>query len=210
MPTALYYPHTTLENEALLKTSLVLFDRVQWIAPDKVYEPQYNNQMAQAAMDLIGERLVPGAKEKALVHQEVRRLVSRPLPASFAFQLTDQELANRYRMLPGKLLWETWELLLKEAKFVSVSSEPASGYRCGSIYDFETRPALGLTLMGILAYSCAGANRIGITDMTDSYRALMNFFTASGGYDLAKPGKAQTHLDEYESLINISFQNYQL
>ena len=68
MTTALYYPHSRIENEALVKTSLVLFDRVEWIAPDDKYEPEYSNPRLSDAMSLVGQRHIPNQEEKELVH----------------------------------------------------------------------------------------------------------------------------------------------
>jgi hypothetical protein len=205
MPTALYYPHTRLENEGLLKTALVLFDKVRWIAPDHEYVPPYENALSQAAMDLIGERHVPTDGEKQMAHQEVEHLVSQPLPEQFVFQPKAPGY-NPYQILPGKFLQETWDLLQRESRFVDLSGAPATGYKQGAVYDYQTSPALGLTLMGILAYVCAGKSMLGITDLGDQYKASMNYLTTSIGFVHPEPERRQPNLDEFESLINISFK----
>jgi|GEM_PF-1325846 hypothetical protein len=210
MSTALYYPHSRIENEALVKTSLVLFDRVEWIAPDDNYEPKYDDPRLKQAMKIIEDRHIPNDQEKELAHAHVERLVSQPLPDWFVFKPTEPETANDFRyppyeILPDKFLTKTWDLL-QGADFVSRSGEPAKGYKHGEVFDYQTSPAMGLTLMGILAHVCAGATKRGITDQADSYAALMHYFMENGGFDCVEPGQQGPNLTEYERLITISFK----
>lgn len=210
MPTALYYPHSRLENEALVKTSLVLFDEVEWIAPDDQYAPEYADLKLAEAIDIIGRRHIPNEQEKVLVHREVERLVSQPLPEWFVFNPTEPGTSNDYRyypyqILPDKFLEKTWNLL-QDADFVTRSGEPATGYKNGGIFDYQTSPAMGLTLMGILAQVCVGTTKRGITDQGDSYAALMHYFMEAKGYQYVEPSEQRINLEEYERLITISFK----
>jgi hypothetical protein len=210
MPTALYYPHSRIENEALVKTSLVLFDEVEWIAPDNQYVPEYEDSQLAEAMDVIGRRHIPNEQEKQIVHREVERLVSQPLPEWFVFKPTEPDKSTDYRyypyqILPDKFLEKTWNLL-QDADFVTRSGEAATGYKSGGIFDYQTSPAMGLTLMGILAQVCVGTTKRGITDQGDSYAALMHYFMEARGYQYVEPSEQRINLEDYERLISISFK----
>jgi hypothetical protein len=141
MPTALYYPHTRLENQSLLKTALVLFDKVEWIAPDEVFQPKYQIPQAKEAMEVIGERYIPSTEEQDLVHKEVERLVAKPLPEWFVFEPENQDLASQarhpYEILPGKFLDKTWRLLQKKAGFVTRANLPAPEYKSCHYPNFD-------------------------------------------------------------------------
>jgi hypothetical protein len=203
MLTALYYPHTRFENEQLVKTALVLFDEVEWIAPDEYFRPQYKNPICADAMDVIGRRYVPSDEEKKLVHEEVVRLVSKPLPDWFVFRPTNENL--RYQIFPRKFSEDTWKLLLK-ANFVDKAKNPAPEYKSGSVYDYETSPALGLTLMGILADVCAGTAKRSLTDEEDGYAALIRHFTEEGGFEFTEPSQPNPEFETYEHLIAVSYK----
>lgn len=207
MPIALYYPHTKVEDESLLKNALVLWDELQYIAPDKHFQPHYKNPQFAEAMEVIGNRYIPSPEDKTRVHAEVKRLVDQKLPEWFVFKPENQDLAAnfRYAILPDKFLQETWDLL-RSSEFVTVSGQPAPEYRNGPVFDYETSPALGLTLMAILAQVCAGTLKRGITDEGDSYAALGRYFMQSSGFTLADPGKRGPDLKKYERLISISFK----
>jgi hypothetical protein len=49
MRSALYYPHTQIKSEHLLKTSLLLWDKVSVIAPWEHYLPNFDNPIAAEA-----------------------------------------------------------------------------------------------------------------------------------------------------------------
>jgi hypothetical protein len=85
MRSAIYYPHTEISEE-LLKTALLLWDRVLYIAPGRNYRSWYNDKLMIEAVELVGESHVPNAAEKKTAHSYLEDFVSRPLPPPFYYR----------------------------------------------------------------------------------------------------------------------------
>ena len=77
MRSALYYPHTEVKSSSLLKTSLLLWDKLQYIVPSPEYEPYYEDPLVKEAIGLIGEAHFPTAQEKEEAHSQIESLVKR-------------------------------------------------------------------------------------------------------------------------------------
>lgn len=199
--TALYYPHSKLENLQHLKTALVLFDKVEWLAPDKLFKPYYENRICAEVMELIGDRHIPDDKEREIVHEEVLKLVSKPLPDWFVFRPVNKDL--RYQILPDKFSYKTWKLLLS-SDFVNEAKEPVPNYKGGAVFDYEVSSALGLTLMGILANVCAGTTKRKFTDEEDGYAALNHVLIEDSELEFIKPDQKHPKLETYERLVTLS------
>jgi hypothetical protein len=43
MRSALYYPHTSVDDEGIAKTALLLWDRLEFIVPWRGFLPDYEN-----------------------------------------------------------------------------------------------------------------------------------------------------------------------
>lgn len=54
MRSALYYPYTSIDSEALIRTSLLLWDHVQIMVPWDGFLPNYANRDHARAIELIG------------------------------------------------------------------------------------------------------------------------------------------------------------
>ena len=54
MRSALYYPHTAPNSEDIVKTALLLWDRLEFIVPWEHFRPHYKNRQIARAMELIG------------------------------------------------------------------------------------------------------------------------------------------------------------
>jgi hypothetical protein len=83
MLSAVYYPHTTLHSdtlasERLLKRSLLLWDQLEFIVPDRDFRPRYEDQLIARAMELIGRNHYPSDEEKKQAHEQIEELVTRP------------------------------------------------------------------------------------------------------------------------------------
>lgn len=164
MDIALYYPHTSIHSERIIRDGLLLWEKIEYIAPTRGYRPDYANQPDWgAAMDLIGEPRVPTQEEMRAVHEGVVELLNKPLPADFLFETG----RNDYLIFPQKFLFETWQLLDEKALVGRQSS--------GEFEDYAVSNALGLTLMGLLADVCAGTQRRLITDRPNPKRAVENW-----------------------------------
>jgi hypothetical protein len=195
---ALYYPHTEIKNENLLKTALLLWDQVYVIAPWPDYQPQYDSQDAGDAFALIGHCHFPTEDEKRHAHELVKDFAKRPLPAAF----TLSELNSRselYEISPRKLLPETWELLehcrlvdgwRRTRILIEAHRSKNQGGLAGQsqqlrgtegvvkndqsfeVTDAVTPLPTGLSLMAILADCCAGNTLARITDRGGAYATL--------------------------------------
>lgn len=58
MRSALYYPHTKIRHEGLLKTSLLLWDEIHVIVPWDGYRIDRSPALETEAFELIGRTLV--------------------------------------------------------------------------------------------------------------------------------------------------------
>lgn len=85
MYSALYFPHTEIQSQRLVKTALLTWDRLETIAPYRGYQTHYEGEMA-AAMELIGKPRSPTEAEKVKVHALVKELVDQTLPETFSYR----------------------------------------------------------------------------------------------------------------------------
>src|SRR5215208_2499549 len=108
MRSALYYPHTEVRSSSLLKTSLLLWDNLQYIVPHPAYTPYYEDPLVKDAMELIGKPHYPTDQEKEEAHSQIKALVKRQLPASFYF--SPSAGSADYEIWPQKLLGKTWDM----------------------------------------------------------------------------------------------------
>jgi hypothetical protein len=181
MRSALYYPHTTVESEDLLKIALLLWDRLEYIVPWPNFDVRYASPPAARAMELIGTEHLPGEDEKRAAHSRLQELVSGKLPPQFYFKKKRNQPHEPYEMYPQKLLPDSWKLLQNaelSGKLLPNSDYPLSEYG-------------GLTVMSILADCCAGTTRSRIADQGDAYATI----TGTLGNDpaAAKVSRADSH-----------------
>lgn len=163
MRSALYYPHTEIHTERLLKTSLLLWDRVHVIVPYESYLSHYSVPDHQRAHDILCVNHSPSESSKRLVHTFVEDFATRPqLPDAFFYRNLGECEIPRYEVYPQKLLEETWRLLMESAL--------AGGQLPNQ--DMPVSEAMGLTLMSLLADCCAGETLARITDRAEAYSSV--------------------------------------
>jgi hypothetical protein len=166
MRTALYFPHTEVRSESVVRTALLTWDKLEFIAPFASYRPTYKNRSVARAMELIGEPRVPKPAEQKRVHEFVKDLLQQGVPETFKYSPADGSRTPEYEIWPQKLAEETWDLLR------------VHGLTDGFIYhddmDYPTSQAAGLTLMAILADVLAGDTRARITDQQLAYATIAN------------------------------------
>jgi len=205
MYAALYYPSAGITDENIIKTGLMLWDKLEYISPYPQYKPKEQTLEIESALEIISKPYLPSDDKKELVHQEVEKLVNTEPPEWFVFIPENPEL--RYGIYPQKILPKTWELLL-HSNFVARATGDTEWYNRG---DYVMSSSLGLTLMSILADCCAGSQKRTITDEVDSYAALTRYITQinDGQYvglkDLSV-SKARMLEPEYERLITITLK----
>jgi len=170
MQSALYYPFTGPEREAFLKTSLFLWDTVDFIVPYADFRPYGNTRDAEEALEIIGRNYVPTEEDKKNAHEELKDLCNGPLPSKLNFEIERPERA--YDFYPEKLLHETWEMLA-ESKLARVVSDT------GDVRRASTGPLFGYYMMTILAVCCSQGRKRLVTDQNDPYRTLANILVDS-------------------------------
>ena len=184
MHSALYYPHASVNNLELVKSALLLWDRLEFIVPWQSYKGSYLDPLVERAIELIGEPHCPSESEKREAHSHIEDLVTRPLSSKY-FLIEQHDGNDEYAMYGRKLLPETWALL---SKFEMSSA------RHEKIH--ATRRATGLTLMSILADCCAGTTRARVTDEGAAYATLANVIGADSN--------VETLFETVHQLIHIS------
>ena len=68
---ALYYPFTSIQSEKLIRTSLLLSDRVHVMVPWKGFGHTYSDRDHARALELIGVEHVPTKEEQKQAHEIV-------------------------------------------------------------------------------------------------------------------------------------------
>jgi hypothetical protein len=179
----LYYPHSHVYDERILKTALLLWDKLERIVPAHGYQasepPPYD---VAEALEIVGEEHVVSDEEKNLAHKEIMRLVEKPLTEWLLFDVKDPD--KSYAIYEPKLLDKTWTVL-RNAELVT----PVGKMRGGAFEDWAAHKSLGLTIMGILAEVCAGTQRRTVTDRPDAYAAYTRAttFVMNGDYEFTTP-----------------------
>ena len=172
MYSALYYPHATIDSEPMLKTALLLWDRIEYITPWDGFKPDLRNKSSdfREGFELIAEAHPPTESEKEQAHQKVQEFLSQPLPEPFKYRLHRAAHDEEYEMYPQKFMSKTWQVL-QDAKVVGGSLGNA---------DFPTSRPAGLCLMSILADCCAGTTRTRVTDKGEAYATIAGLLTDPG------------------------------
>jgi len=181
MRSALYYPHTSIRNENLVKTALLLWDRLEYIVPWPHFRPNLTDSRIARAMELIGVPHYPDSDEKQEAHTRLEELLNRRLPPQFYFSRRSSE--DYFEIYPEKLLPGSWRLLQK----VRLSSKLQNS-------DYALSEFGGLTVMSILADCCAGTTRSRVTDRGEAYATLTGFLGNRPGGSKIRKADAHDHL----------------
>jgi len=184
--TALYFPHTEVRDEKLLRTALLTWDKLEYIAPHKGYKPRYQNADFEDAMSLIGHPRCPTDDDKAEVHDLVADLIKDGVPEIFQYTPAGGRQGDDYEMWPGKLAPTTWGLLAEKGMI---------GHRLSN-YDYPASQTAGLSLMSLLADVMAGTTKTRVTDRSEAYAAIAN---------ATRPLKAVTE-DSSEMVVPLTFK----
>lgn len=171
MRTALYFPHTEIRSQSLLKTSLLLWDKLEFIVPYPEYKPYYENATVAKAVELIGVQRCPSKSEKQEAHDLVEDLATRTLPDAFYYRPAINDGA--YEVYPQKFLESTWKIL----EDLQLAGAPLPNA------DYPLTTTAGLSVMSILADCCAGETRARITDRGLAYATITNLLVDSTKQD---------------------------
>lgn len=189
MLSALYYPHIRIRNSSLIKSALLLWDKIEYIAPHGGIHQFHHDKDLQAALDFIAKPHVPSNTEKLLAHDAILELANSDLPDWFFLKRIRKDIG--YDIYPEKLLPKTWHFL-RGSKLVKEKKD-----------SFIASPALGLSIMSILADCCAGSQKQLITDEIESYSALNRYLTTIAGGDYKTNDR---NIEQYDRLVTISLK----
>ena len=213
MPSALYYPHTYIGNESLIKTALLLWDTIEYIVPQKSTSGHpYLGEHYEKAIEIVGRPHIPTVAEKNAAHIKIKDFVKEGLPKVF-YQIENDLLSgdNRhclsrqkkdelnvptYLIYPDKFDEQTWSLLKREG--LAFWDE---------IYgDYRVPPAFGFLMMSMLADVCAGTQILKITDRVEAYNWLEEQATNKFGGKYSSNIGASAISSDYDRLITLSIK----
>jgi hypothetical protein len=157
---ALYFPHTSIQNENLIRTSLLLWDQVHIMVPWDGFCQDSHNRYHARALELIGVSHVPSYEEKKQAHEIVEDFATRPLPEAFSY--ISKGYPDDWPVYPEKLLPDTWNML----RMTGLAGQQKYG---GGV---PVKEPTGLSLLSILADCCAGESLARITDQSAAYGIL--------------------------------------
>jgi hypothetical protein len=188
MRSALYFPHTTVDNVNLVKTSLLLWDKLEYIVPKHRFGSVHGNGHVQRAMEILGKERVATKSEKLEAHSLIEQLAKRALPSDFYLSGNRRRPNRVYQMYPQKLLRETWSVLRHHGLSGDLLEND----------DYPMSEPAGLMAMAILADCCAGTTRARVTDRGPAYASLAGLL----GKDMGQRVRAQRA--PQEQLVHIS------
>ena len=164
MRSALYFPHTEVRSKDLIRSALLTWDHLEYIAPFEGYHTRYEDRDSARAMEIIGRARVASSDDQRNVHSLVEELLQKEVPETFKYSPSDGNRTPEYEMWPQKLAGETWELLRANG----LTDRPMSNM------DYPTSQAAGLSLMAIIADVLAGETRSRVTDQGLAYATIAN------------------------------------
>lgn len=195
METALYYPHITVRTKGVLKTGLLLWDRLECIVPSdgQFSRRRYKSKVYNEAFDLLVHDHKPTREEKTKAHSQVKTFLQEAPPTSFLQEVFSKE---DYRIYQGKFQRNTWSMLKRYG--LAAYDDPTA--------DYAVPPAVGLLLMSILADQCAGKQKQKITDQTLAYSWVSQYYANKLGGSFVTGLDASNVGTNYERLVTISLK----
>ena len=165
MRSALYYPHTDVRSEALMKSALLTWDKLHSIIPHEGYRPDYgDNRMMADAWELIGEGLVAKPDEQKIAHANIEEMLQTGLPLEFNFLANQDRTGATYEIWPQKFAIETWHLM--QAHQLTPSQLPNG--------DYPFTHEGGVLVMSKLADAMAGKRYARVTDQSLAFGMTAN------------------------------------
>lgn len=197
MTSALYYPHTQVQNKGLLKTALLLWDSIDCIVPNRQFNDRrsYAQKVYDEAAEIVMRPRVPNREEKTLAHRDLNNYL-RQLPRAFLMSAPDGSAGTRHLIYPDKFMRQTWRLL--ERGGLAYWDEAAR--------DYGVPPAMGLLMMSVLADACAGKQWQRVTDRVDAYSWLREMEAQQLGAEYITGLDASECAPSYNRLITLSIE----
>jgi hypothetical protein len=191
MLNALYYPHTDITSEVILKNALILWDGVETIVPHDGWQPhRFPDKVSNEAVDLVVSSRRPGPLEKSEAHSALENLRDSGELAKILAQGASGPARDPYRIYDEKFMRSTWYRLEERG----IAQRSPDGYTQG------VPPEIGFLMMSLLADACAGTQLQKITDRGDAYswlaesRARAFGTTYVRGFDISQVAPAHDRL----------------
>jgi hypothetical protein len=160
---ALYYPHTQIRSQIILKNALLLWDEIETIVPSSRTLSSEGTLLEQEATRLVVRSRRPSNEERRAAHEALNGLIeSGQLMALLSTAPRDWRRTG-YPVFHEKFLAQTWYMLESEG-LANLESEQGH---------FSVPESLGFLMMSFLADSCAGATIQRITDRQDAHSWLL-------------------------------------
>jgi hypothetical protein len=173
-----------------MKLALLLYDKIEFITPNKHTSGHYDSPLMSEAAEIVVKPHVPTQSEKEEAHNKIIDLITSDLPDWFVFNPNDQNLI--YNVYPQKLLPKTWDAI-NEMHYAGKNEH-------WNIY--QTNTSFGLSIMSILAETCAGSQKTTLTDKIDSYASLNRYLT----YNLG--GTYNNELSDGENIYTVPITSF--
>jgi len=156
-----------------MKSSLLLWDRVEYIAPNERHKPQYADAELAEAGELLAEAYIPSEEDRSSVGETVRSLLDKAPPDWLLFGRSTSTIDNE--------LFHIYRDKFSEDLIRALADRHLAIFPVNDPHDFSTHTSLGLILMGVLAQRCAGTQKELMTDRTEQYEALAKSLTFKTG-----------------------------
>ncbi len=160
MRSAVYYPRTQVQSRQLMQSSLLLWDKLHTIVPDRSYAPDYDDRRDMAeAWELVGAKLVPSSSQQKRAHVAIETTLQAGLSPSLYYVAQVDQPADPYEIWPQKFSMETWDLMRRHR----LTDLPLPNG------DYPFSQEGGLLVMAKLADACAGTQFARVTDRLMAY-----------------------------------------
>src|SRR5262249_17538857 len=150
MDTALYFPHATIEDPFLLKSALLLWDRLEYISPGDWLHPETNDRDVLEAIEIVGKPLYPSESIQEKMHQ---RVVDFFVYGGFPKKYLPVPKSTDHHIYAEKFAHRTWEFL---SQIQLVDGRFALPKRRRRHPDYRVTERLAVVLMTMLADEFAG------------------------------------------------------
>lgn len=163
MRSAIYYPSTEVRSPAMMRSSLLLWDKLHTIVPYGGFQPNYGDQRDMAeAWELIGGTVVPDNAQKDAAHKDIESLLAGAIPDSLRYAAHADAGTEPFELWPQKLSHKTWELLQENQMTLSPLDNG----------DYPFTDQGGMVIMAKIADACAGTAFARVTDRLLAYSLI--------------------------------------
>lgn len=153
MRSAIYYPSTEIRSPAMMRSSLLLWDKLNVIVPQSRHPISYNDPQMAAAWELIGGKIVPGDSDKWEAHKRIEEMLKAGLPVQLHY----------YDGIPPEKIMELWPDKLSQATWAMLEQYKATGKQLAN-GDYAFEEQAGTAVMAKIADACAGNAFARVTD----------------------------------------------